>query len=166
MNNPKFIVIHHSASSRDKTSIKNIDSWHKARAFPISLLGYYVGYHYVILGDGTAIQTRNDDEVGAHAREGDMNFKSIGICLTGNFENEEPTEEQLMVLNGLIADKMKAYNITKDKVISHNEIPYATACCGKNLIEWLKQFRNSAEGDVKARLLSLAEEFVNLIKQL
>src|ERR1051325_8363136 len=102
MNKPEYIIVHHSASSRDGTTLQDINNWHKARSFPLSKLGYYVGYHYVIFADGKMVQTRNEDEVGAHAKEGGMNFKSIGICLTGNFEQEEPTIAQLDSLHKAI----------------------------------------------------------------
>lgn len=163
---PEYLVIHHTASSRDKTSLENVNSWHKARAFPLSKLGYYVGYHYLIFADGEIIQARNDDEVGAHAKEGGMNFKSIGICLTGNFEEEEPTIAQLDALHRVIIEKMKLLSIPIEKVISHKEIPFATACCGKSLINWLNKYRGSAGSDIKMKLISLVEEILYLSKQL
>ena len=163
---PEYLIVHHSASSRDKTTLEQIDAWHKARGFPKSKKGYFVGYHYVIFGDGIIRQTRSDDEVGAHAKEAGMNFKSIGVCLTGNFEEEDPTIAQLDALHRIVTEKSKLYSIPIEKVISHHEIPFATACCGKNLINWLNKYRGSAESDVKTKLISLVEEILYLSKQL
>lgn len=163
---PEYLIIHHTASSRDKTTLENINAWHKARAFPLSKLGHYVGYHYLIFADGKIVQTRNDDEIGAHAKEGGMNFKSIGICLTGNFEEEEPTIAQLDALHKIVTDKTKQHSIPVERIIAHREIPFATACCGKNLINWLNKYRGSAGSDVKTKLISLAEEILYLSKQL
>ena len=102
-NKPQYIIIHHSASIRDNTNHKMIDRWHEQKGFPKSELGYFVGYHYVITANGLVKQTRNDNESGAHAKTDDgMNYKSIGICLTGNFETEQPSSWQITSLLELI----------------------------------------------------------------
>ena len=163
---PEYLIIHHSASSRDKTTLTDINNWHTARGFPVSKFGSYIGYHYVVLADGQMIQMRREDEIGAHAKEGGMNFKSLGICLTGNFEEEEPTIAQLNSLHNFLAQKVREYSIPMDKVIAHKEIPFATACCGKNLMNWLNKYRGSAGSDAKTKLISLAEEILYLSKQL
>lgn len=142
MNKPQYIVIHHSATPRDTTGIAGIDAGHKSRGFPRSSLGYYVGYHYVILGDGTIVQCRKEDEVGAHAKTTDgMNLKSIGVCLVGNFDEQTPNVEQLKSLAGLIAGiRARHITIPLDKVISHGEVAQ-TACAGKSLVSWVKTYR-------------------------
>ena len=52
-----------------------------------------VGYHFVILKDGTLEKGRDIKYIGAHAQG--KNSNSIGICLVGNFNNYEPSVEQL-----------------------------------------------------------------------
>mgnify|MGYP001186347273 CR=1 FL=1 len=42
-------VIHHSASGRDSTSVADIARWHRERGFS------QIGYHKVILGDGSPV---------------------------------------------------------------------------------------------------------------
>lgn len=135
-NKPQFIVVHHSASLRDSTDHKMIDRWHREKGFPLSQLGYYVGYHYVIMGNGLVKQTRMDNEGGAHAKTDDgMNFKSIGICLTGNFEVEQPSKEQIDSLERLIANLQFKFNSSL-KIIGHRDV-CATVCPGENLYQWL-----------------------------
>ena len=140
-NKPQYIVIHHSASSRDYTSIKQINDWHEARykvlGFPKSELGFYIGYHRVITGDGAIAKTRNDREEGAHALTDDyMNLKSIGICLTGNFEQEEPSKAQLRSLASEIKRYVAQYNIPSENIAPHSSY-VDTLCCGSNLSKWL-----------------------------
>lgn len=108
------IVLHHSgglgndayAKTQDLT-IKHIDNAHKSRwpNFKGSL-GYWVGYTFVILKDGTIVQTRAVGEEGAHTRG--YNSSTIGIMLMGNFtlKNgypvESPTKDQIGSMKTLI----------------------------------------------------------------
>lgn len=131
---PKIIVIHHTASSRDWTTVADIDAWHKLRWPEMrSELGYYVGYHWVITADGTATQTRKETEIGAHCVP---NNGRIGICLTGNFETEVPTREQLTSLNSLLIKTKIGYNIPDNQIFGHKELDL-TLCPGKNLMKWI-----------------------------
>jgi N-acetylmuramoyl-L-alanine amidase len=54
---------------------KAIDEMHKARGFK------KIGYHYVVLLDGTVEKGRSEDEIGAHAQGSNAN--SIGVCYIG-----------------------------------------------------------------------------------
>ena len=136
---PQQIVIHHSASSRDRTTIPDINTWHKARDFTLSSLGYYIGYHYVILADGEVVQTRRDNEVGCHCIP---NTGKLGICLTGNFEVEIPTDLQLSALKTLSDKLCKVYNIDNRQILGHRELSN-TACPGENLFKWVLENRIS-----------------------
>lgn len=131
-----IIVIHHSATDKDKTTLKSIDNSHKKRWGAISSLGYYVGYHFVIDGNGEITQTRGFKERGIHTVG--MN-KSIGICVIGNFEEQEPNTEQLLSLWFLL-DEIK--KISNNVVVKQHKDFSATLCPGKNLSEkvgmWIK----------------------------
>ena len=133
------IVIHHSVSSRDKTTIQQINEWHKARDFNLSSLNFYVGYHYVILGNGEVVQTRRDIEMGCHTIP---NESKLGICLTGNFDIEMPSENQLKSLKDLLDKKLKEYNLDNWAIKGHRELSQ-TACPGVNLFKWILQNRIS-----------------------
>jgi len=158
---PKFLIIHHSASSRDRTTLSAINFWHKQRGFPKSSLGWYIGYHYVITGNGMLYQTRKENEMGAHARANGMNYKSIGICLTGNFEIEKPSTKQLNTLKKFIENHP---NLT---VLGHNQIPYPTACPGQRLLEWINNYKSnqsqSSSNDRIKKIKSLLEEALKLL---
>lgn len=135
---PKKIIIHHTASSRDNTTIQNIEDWHKVR-WPkfISKLGYHIGYHAVITGDGDVTKTREFTEMGAHDRPNDG---KIGLALTGNFETEKPSETQLNTLT-LLLDKLKVkYNIEDKNIFNHRDTS-STLCGGKNLISWVNKYK-------------------------
>lgn len=74
-----LIVVHCSASMPDpKIDEKTIDRWHRQRGFR------EIGYHYVILADGSLRVGRPITEVGAHASG--FNKDSIGICMVGGVD--------------------------------------------------------------------------------
>ena len=148
----KQIIIHHTVSDRDSTTLEEINRWHRARwpGFKSSV-GYYVGYHYVILADGSRIQTRRDDEMGAHAIPNDGR---IGICLAGNFEVETPTRRQLDALTSILIQlKIKYPQITDYTIFGHQEVG-KTLCPGKNLQKWIKEYRQ----------ISLLQKLINELK--
>lgn len=135
---PKQIIIHHTVSNRDKTTIAGIDAWHKLR-WPdfISSLKYWIGYHYVILGNGEVCQTRRDNELGAHCVPNDG---KIGICLTGNFEIERPSDAQLNALEPLLNKLKLVYKLGDENIFGHCQ-KSNTLCPGKYLMEWLNLYR-------------------------
>lgn len=70
------IIVHCSDSDNPAhDNIEIINQWHKERGFT------KVGYHFVILRDGTIEAGRRLDEVGAHCKG--HNHDSIGVCLIG-----------------------------------------------------------------------------------
>ena len=117
------IIIHCSATKPgQKVNAKVIDGWHKSQGYRC------IGYHYVILEDGTVEQGRPESEVGAHCLG--YNNGSIGICYCGGIDangkaKDTRTNEQKMSMNLLIARLRVKYNI-KD-IAGHNE--FATKAC-------------------------------------
>lgn len=89
-----------------------------------------MGYHYVIDKDGTINQTQNLDTVSYHAPG--ANQTGIGVCLTGNFDTQTPTQAQLesaqklvKYLNGLLFKKLS--------VVGHRDVTPGRTCPGRNL---------------------------------
>lgn len=126
---PKFLVIHHSVSRLDNTSILDIDRWHKGKGYPKSKRGYHVGYHFVI-GKDWYTQTRDEDEKGAHALL--HNHESLGICIVGNFQL--PTSElnvyQKTKLAWLLRLLMKNHKFSSKEIVLHRDVG-STECPGK-----------------------------------
>lgn len=140
----KAIVVHHSASSRDKTTASQIRSWHKEKW--LTDQDGNSGYHYIITGDGHIHIERPVDEVGANVAL--FNHKSVGICLTGDFRKEEPSRDQINALKELLAKLIKKYNLKYWNVYGHKDIKVffvfnstLTDCPGKNLYTKLPAIR-------------------------
>jgi hypothetical protein len=70
------IVLHHSASPRETTTIEDIRRWHIGRGFSD------VGYHFVIEGNGALRYGRQLDTVPA-AQKG-ANAGTVAVCIVGD----------------------------------------------------------------------------------
>lgn len=114
----KKIVLHHSAGSG---SVEAVHEMHKDNGY----VG--IGYHFYIDKAGDIYKGRAIGKIGAHAKG--QNEDSIGICLEGNFEIEEPSVMQMEALLWLISYIEKIYG--KLEIKKHSELG-ATLCPGKN----------------------------------
>ena len=74
-----------------------------------------VGYHYIILQDGTIVIGRGVNEVGAHVKG--SNYRSVGICLIGD---KDFTEAQFESARALMTYLRKQY--PGIKVVGHYEL--------------------------------------------
>lgn len=73
------IIIHCSATKEGLNfNANDIDRWHKQRGFK------RIGYHYVILLNGTVQQGRELESIGAHCTG--HNAHSIGVCYIGGLD--------------------------------------------------------------------------------
>ncbi|MBI9015654.1 MAG: N-acetylmuramoyl-L-alanine amidase [Phycisphaerae bacterium] len=135
------IIIHHSATTAgDATTFdamhRNANGWDS------------LGYHFVI-NNGNSDHGLADGEIeigirwkqqkhGAHCRvdindDNYWNEHTIGICLVGNFENQNPTPAQYQSLAKLVAVLRRHYNIDPSRIIGHKDAPGAkTLCPGRN----------------------------------
>ncbi len=135
---PLWLIIHHTATDRDTTTFSGVKDYHISKGWGD------IGYHWFITTN-RAYQGRGENVVGAHCLADGMNFKSLGICLTGNFQNETPTQWQLQRLEKLVRELQIKYNINSDHILAHGEVNgSSTACCGNNLIPFVKKLRGGS----------------------
>lgn len=122
-NFPEAIIVHHSGANPLQT-VESIENYHLG-------LGWDgVGYHYLITYSGEVHKGRPEHINGAHTAQQSMNFKSVGICLLGNFNLEMPSEAQIDALTLLLKDLNGRYPIKE--IVPHRR--YANKdCFGKKL---------------------------------
>ena len=92
----------------------------------LAWLRYRLPVFYFLFG--RVYQGRADNEEGAHTIG--YNKQSVGICLQGNFEEEEPTPTQMDALKKLVKEKKESYNIS---VVNGHRNFSNTSCPGNNL---------------------------------
>lgn len=148
-NVPEMLIIHHTADNNPRDQLANINSWHEQRGFPLSSLGFYVGYHYVINHYGVVTQTRADDEEGAHTHG--QNFNSIGIALEGNFNMDMPSQAQIVSLKELMRRLADEYGLGVTDIYPHRQYN-STGCYGSLLSnDWCREvFLEDAIGQTES----------------
>jgi N-acetylmuramoyl-L-alanine amidase len=146
---PTGIVIHHSALTAEElaqfpgpTDVSVIDALHEKRGFEVNCQGhiYHIGYHYIILPDGTIQSGRPENCIGAHTQG---HNDALGICLVGNFSSVanpdgklgllHPTPSQIDSLAKLVKDLRIRCGFTCDQIRRHQEIKPGTLCPGDRL---------------------------------
>lgn len=146
----KNIVIHHSASltknwEGDKTLRQwdklHRDKFHDIWGQPTSTFTplRHIAYHYIVAPTGKVIQGRDLDVIGYHAGNKKVNTEGIGICVVGNFEEEEIKERQYEALCNLI-DNLKQTHKTA-RLCTHRSVKQNgyTACPGGDLVHRLRE---------------------------
>lgn len=117
------IIIHCSATKPGQcVNSEIIDKWHRDKGYK------KIGYHYVILPDGTIEKGREEYEIGAHCTS--YNSDSIGICYVGGLDEkgkpkDTRTPQQKIALKNLVKDLCNRYKI-KD-IAGHND--YSNKAC-------------------------------------
>ena len=117
---PEFIVIHHSLTADSGTV-----SWGTIRKYHLAQGWRDVGYHWGVelVGDHyEVLMGRPMTEVGAHAKEVNMNERSIGICVVGNFDAEVPSVGVLEATARIVNQLMHLYGILRSEVIGHRDV--------------------------------------------
>lgn len=139
---PQGIVIHHTASSGYRNGelldAEMIDAYHADKGWGVEYKGktYHIGYHYVILADGSVEPGRPEEVRGAHAPG---HNQDLGICLAGHFgeansdgrmKPSRPTDAQMQALTELVRRLMSKYDLEPDDIHRHGDLGQ-TACPGE-----------------------------------
>lgn len=138
---PTSIIIHHELGNN---GFDGVNRYHQQIGFTKSSLGWYVGYQWYIASDGTKYQARKDDEEGCHTIG--RNSDSIGICLEGNLDIQQPTANQLITLKALVLQKMKEWTIEPEQIFGHRFYAHYKTCPGRNISD--AQIRSFFQADL------------------
>lgn len=139
----KRIIIHHS-KSKPSTTIEEIRSWHTdpkdpPEGQPKGNGWSDIGYHWVF-GEDCFYNGRPETRTGAHT--GGYNTGSLGVCVTGNFEEEEISDERFDMLIKFLIGKFSQFSLGWKDVFTHQEFGN-TLCPGKHLHNRLVRYRDN-----------------------
>lgn len=101
------IIIHCSATPAGRpVTVADITAWHRARGFNT------IGYHYLVLLDGTVAAGRPESVIGAHCLG--HNDRSIGVCYVGGLDAhgkpaDTRTPQQRKALRDLVAELRRRF---------------------------------------------------------
>lgn len=123
------IAIHCSFSPQGRgDDAHTIDRWHRERWGEDS----GIGYHYVVLEDGTIQKGRWVDYPGAHVKG--RNYNSIGIVRIGGMGKNgeairDATHEQINSIRKLAHLLKEAYELEVSDIKGHSEYPNVNKSC-------------------------------------
>lgn len=159
-NKPECYILHTAASSNTAT-VDDLNQYHKERfgEQAKSLLGFYIGYHFVITRNGSIVQTRDVYEEGIHCLG--KNFSSIGIALMGNGDIDLPTKEQETSLKHLLKRLSELTKIDWHKTFNHRVFADKT-CPGKLLSDtYAVDLMMSEYGSLMEKLILALKKYAN-----
>lgn len=123
------ITIHHAGG---EMTVEQVHELHTSGSTGITS---GIGYHYFIESDGTIHRGNPDNMIGAHV--GGANTGNIGISLSGNLSQRDPTEAQWSSLVSLVAYVCKQFSLTPSRSVirGHREWPghESNECPGNNM---------------------------------
>jgi N-acetylmuramoyl-L-alanine amidase len=135
-NRTNRIVIHCLDTPKGwKEDIREIDRWHREER------GWsYIGYHFIIFRDGTIVQGRPVEAIGAH--QPGWNTNSVAIALSGGKSAKEDDEflKHFTVVQGEMLDTLIRSLLIRypgATVSGHTDHPKCDkACPGFNVKSW------------------------------
>ena len=123
------VFLHHTVtpvSNDPKADFRKVTNYSKYIDVP---------YTVMVHPDGTIATGRYLNGVpalGAHT--GGHNSTSLGVAVLGNYVNDQPTPAAIESVARVIEAFVKQGFVTKSfNLKSHDQAPYATACCGTHL---------------------------------
>ena len=130
------IIVHCTATPEGRDiSVEDITRWHIDRGFTT------IGYHYVVLLDGTIERGRPEEQVGAHCKG--HNSRSIGVAYVGGCDKamrpkDTRTVRQRASLRHLLKELKAKYPTAS--IHGHNEFA-EKACPSFDVKKMIKEIR-------------------------
>jgi N-acetylmuramoyl-L-alanine amidase len=145
MNNPKKIYVHCTATREGVPySVADIDRWHRDRGWCC------IGYHRVVLLDGSDVPGRDPDgdgdvveHVGAHVYGHNKDSLAVvyvgGVAADGRTPKDTRTPAQKAALLRRVRAWMATFDIPIQKVLGHYETDPNKACPSFNMDEFRRE---------------------------
>ncbi|NCC50824.1 MAG: N-acetylmuramoyl-L-alanine amidase [Spartobacteria bacterium] len=138
----KLLTVHHEGQHLNQhrlkgeiaADIQNIQAGHCKRKYGD------IAYHFIVDQAGRVWEGRSLQYQGAHVS--DHNAGNVGIMLLGNFERQQPSEQQLTGLNGLVGVLRQVFPIPADRVYGHCDLAQ-TLCPGARLYPHIARMRTA-----------------------
>lgn len=125
LNAIKRIIIHCSATREgdDSVDATTIDRWHKSRGWK------GIGYHFVVLMDGTVQKGRYMDDTGAHTSG--LNSTSIGVCYIGGVKKDgrTPKDTRTDAQKESLINLLKFLKVVAPSATIHGHNEFAPKAC-------------------------------------
>lgn len=117
------IIVHCSATKVGVNfDAADIDRWHRERGFK------QIGYHYVVLLDGTIQEGRPEGVPGAHCKG--HNSDSIGVCYIGGLDgNSRPKDTRTVAQRAALKELISRLRVKYPNARVHSHYEFARKAC-------------------------------------
>ncbi|HEX3049395.1 MAG TPA: peptidoglycan recognition family protein [Aggregatilineaceae bacterium] len=131
------VVVHHSVlyETDDYSTMREIQTEHMDTREWAD-----VGYHFGVGKTGVVFEGRDLMARGTHVQS--FNYGTVGVVLFGNFEEENPSQEQIESARRLI--DWLALRLELTHLAGHRDFNEGTDCPGDNLYYYLEALAESA----------------------
>lgn len=178
---PTHLIVHHSAGFNSSANYKDVVSYYWD--FHVNTNGWDdIGYNWLIDPNGVIYEGRGSGVQASHFSC--MNTYTLGICLIGNFETQDPTDTAIGSLLNMLAYEASTYNIDPDgmsvhatsqlnlfNVSGHRDgnsatvgCPKGTVCPGDSLYDMLPEIRQRLAAKACMQGVGVEEENVSTWK--
>jgi hypothetical protein len=147
------VWLHHTAGRSGAVRSSEQDDFQLLRELEDigqSRFGRGISYSFVVTRSGRVFEGTGPGRVGTHTRG--QNTAADAIVLTGNYQNIEPTDDQLRAVADLLAYGAQQRWWREPKLAGgHQDAPgAATACPGRNLVSRVAEVNARASGQHSA----------------
>lgn len=97
----------------------------------------FFAYHWLVRPDGTAERLLADTHIGWHAGNWQINTRSIGLALSGNYEAATPPLLQIEAVAHLIRTNYP--QVAPGRIVGHGEVVEGITCPGADFLNGWKQ---------------------------
>ena len=148
------IVIHHSEEEADLTAMR-ISTIGLIRLYAPKFLGHndwgldlrgkpvrsghfykdqqvFFGYHWCVYPNGKSEQWLDDSKIGLQSGVWEVNTRSVGIVLAGNYEHSTPPLVQIETVAEIIKNNYSS--VDKAKIVGHREVREERTCPGDKFL--------------------------------
>ncbi|XP_060557418.1 peptidoglycan recognition protein 3-like [Ruditapes philippinarum] len=150
---PMYVVIHHGAGTRCFTPEKCQEIVRDYQNLHMDTRKWSdIGYNFIVGEDGNVYEGRGWGIRGAHAGTSELNKKSLGICVIGDFSNNVPNEAAQNAVKQLITcSKSNDKLLSTYTIRAHRDLKN-TECPGQKFYDVIKtwsRYSESASVDAK-----------------
>ena len=128
------IIVHCTATPEGRNiSVEDITRWHIDRGFTT------IGYHYVVLLDGTIERGRPEEQAGAHCKG--HNSRSIGVAYVGGCDKAmRPKDTRTTPQRASLIHLLKELKVKYPKATIHGHNEFANkACPSFDVQKWINE---------------------------
>ncbi|PIR45166.1 MAG: hypothetical protein COV10_00620 [Candidatus Vogelbacteria bacterium CG10_big_fil_rev_8_21_14_0_10_51_16] len=86
----------------------------------------FYAYHWLVRQDGSTERLLEDREIGWHAGAWEVNCRSVGICLDGDYRSRRPSNIELRATARILRENYP--KIVKERLLGHREVNPKTDC--------------------------------------